>query len=190
MSNQIDSREVVTDPVRIAYPALFEPKPVSKDRPDVLKYQSVLLLPPDTDFAPYKAAIEAAMMETFGQVIELSAKNRPIKACADKGSDRPQGFEDGWYYLNAKTAFQPTLVDGKRQPIIDPSKIKPGYWCRFQLKAYGWKHQTGGQGVSFSIEAVQLYRPDEVFGGGRPVEEVFGVVDTGDDPDPFGELLD
>lgn len=167
-----NARELVTPPVRLAFPALFKPKPRFQGS-DRETYQAVLLLPPDTDMAPFVAAMKAAMVEKFGKVIQLPAAKNPIRDCGDKTID---GYEDGWAYINTHSGYAPAVVDQQRQEIIDPSKIYAGCWCRFHLTAYAWDHPSGGKGVSFSVNAVQLVRDGERLDGRRDVSEIFESI--------------
>lgn len=179
MPTELKATELVTVPCRLAFPALFEPKPVSKQKPDELKYQAVVLLPPETDLEPFYAAIKAAMVEKFGKAIKLSPAKNPIRSCAEK--DDLEGYEEGWHYINTKGGYKPTVVDQKLNKVIDAERVYPGVWACFHLNAYGWKHDTGGNGVSFSLEAVQIVKDDERFDSRREASELFEPIAGGDD---------
>ncbi len=49
------------------------------------------------------------------------------------------------------------------------------------MTAYAWDHPSGGKGVSFSLNNVQLVREDERFDGRKKAEEMFGEVEVSDD---------
>jgi len=165
----------------LAFPALFEPKPVSKTKPDELKYQAALLMPPDFDMEPLVACVKAAMVEKWGKVIKLVPRNTPLKRCADRDPEKPlAGYEDGWIYLNTKSGYLPTVLDQKKQEILSEDRIFPGCWCRFHLTAYAWEHPEGGKGVSFSLNAVQLVREDTRLGGRKDARDVFDAIETDD----------
>lgn len=185
MPAELSKKEIVTVPCRLSFPALFEPKPVASDS-DEKKYQAVVLLPPETDLAPFYECVKAAMVEKFGKAIKLSPAKNPIRDCAEKLD--LAGYEEGWHYINTKAGFQPQVVDQKRQAIIDAERIFPGCWCRFHLIAYAWSHKTGGKGVSFSLEAVQLVKEDERFDGRRDAAELFDPIgDVDGDEELFTE---
>ena len=143
MTAELSPTEYVTPPLRLAFPAIFEPKPTMKGG-DNLKYQAAVLIPPSVDLKPFYARIKAAMIDKFKEVIKLPARANPIKACAEKELD---GYEDGWHYINTKSGYQPSVVDQARNEIIDKEKVYAGCWCRFHLVAFGWDHPTGGKGV-------------------------------------------
>jgi hypothetical protein len=177
----LNTTEIVTEPCRLAFPALFEPKPVSKNKPNELKYQAALLLPPDYDLKPLGAVVKAAMLAKWGKVIELVPRNRPLKKCEDRDQEKPlAGYDEGWKYLNAKSGYLPAVLDQNKQEILTEDRIFAGCWCRFHLTAYAWEHPEGGKGVSFSLNAVQLVREDARLGGRKDAREVFGSVEVED----------
>ena len=176
--------ELVTPPVRLSFPALFEPKPVAKGSDDE-KYQASLLLPPDLDMKPFMDAIVAAAKEKWGgNLPKFPAKNNPIKSCDDK---ELAGYDEGWHYINTKSNYPPTVVDQRRQEIIDPTRIFAGCWCRFHINAYAYDHPVGGKGVSFGLNAVQLVREDARLDGRRDATELFDDVEGFDDSVAFTE---
>lgn len=191
---------VITPPCRLSFPALFEPKVTFSglpDTPEHRKFQATVLIPPDVDLKPFVAALEAAMKDKFGKVIQ--PKFPVIRACAGKetADGKPYaGYEDGWHFVSAKNKLAPSVVDQAMQPVLDvprgasdeeraaliaeaENRVYAGCWCRFLLRAFAWSNQ--GRGVSFSLEAVQLVRDDERLGGGMVrAQDVFEPIDVGD----------
>jgi len=174
MSIELPPTEIVTEPCRLSFPALFEPKPVMKGSDDK-KFMATLLLPPDVDLGPLFVCARAAMVDKFGKVIKLPARANPIKECAEKDL---AGYEDGWHYINAKSGYRPSVVDAKMQEVLDPDRVYAGCWCRFHLQAFAWDHPVGGKGVSFSLSAVQLVRDDERLDGRRQATDVFEPLEV------------
>ncbi len=189
-----DPRTIVTDVCRIAFPALFTPKPRFKGS-DKMTFQAVVLIPPDTGLGIYHEAIVAAMDETFGKRIPLKGDKNPIRACADRPTEI-DGYEDDWSYVNTHSGYQPQVVDQKLRPILSlptdrlvtpdergllieeaERRIFAGCWCRFYLQAFAWSHPTGGKGVSFSLNGVQLIRED-IRLGRKAAADVFQAVDV------------
>lgn len=180
------STDIVTFPVRLSFPALFEPKPVAKDSP-ILKYQASLLLPPDYDKKSLYAALRAAAVGRWGDKIpQFSAANNPIKPCEGKVKAL-SGYEPGWFYINAKSGYPPLVVDQRRQEIIDPNKIYAGCWVRASINAFAYHHTQGGPGVSFGLNAIQLVREDTRFDGRRTAEDLFDTIEVEADSDSFAE---
>lgn len=177
---ELSNKEIVTEPCRLAFPALFKPRPTVKGGTK-LAYQAALLLPPDFDMKPLVACVQAAMMEKWGKTVKLVGKNNPLRKCDDLDEDnRSTGYEPGWRYTNAKSDYQPAVLDQKKQEILDEKKIYPGVWCRFHLTAYAWENPKNNRGVSFSLNAVQLVREDDRLDGRKTAKDVFGEIESDD----------
>lgn len=171
--------EIVTCIGRISFPSLFEKAPTSKGGKR-FAWQAALLLPPDTDLAPFYACIKAAALDKFGPDVKLSAGKNPIKACSEKDLD---GYEDGWHFINVKAYnYIPTVVDQNKQEILDPERIFAGCWVRMALDAYGYDRE-GSKGVSFGLNAVQLVREGERLDGRRASSDMFDTIEVEDMPD-------
>lgn len=176
-----DITSIVTVPVRLAFPALFQPKAVAKGNPD-LKYQATLLLPPSCDLKPFIVAAKAAMVAKWGQegaTMKLPARNNPIKDCAEKDLD---GYEEGWRFINCKSKYAPTVVDQRRQPILDETKVFAGCWVRAAINAFAYDHPQGGKGVSFGLNAIQLVRDDTRLDGRKSATDLFDEIEVVADP--------
>lgn len=168
--------DIITPPVRLSFPQLFVPKAMRN--PDGTagkpKFSASLLLPPDIDLKPFAAAYKAALLKKFNTIeVVVPAKNQPIKPADDKEAYATQ-FK-GWRVINAGSNEQnrPVVVDQKLQPVTDASRIYAGMWVKVYLNAYAWHHPTGGKGVSFGLNAVQIVRDDERLDGRRVATDVF-----------------
>lgn len=181
---ELKPTELVTMPARIAFPALFVPKPVAKGNEEK-KFQCAILLPPDADLRPFAECIRAAMLDAWGKVIPLPGSKNPVRDCREKESI--DGYDEGWHYINVKSGYQPRVVDQNVQDVLDPDRVYPGCWCRFHLDAYAWDHPQGGKGVSFSLSAVQLVKDGDRLDGRRAPEHVFEAVEVeGAEPPAVG----
>lgn len=177
---ELSPRDVVTPPVRLAFPALFKPRPKMKvpggtDEKQRLTYQAVLLMPPEIALEPFHAAMKAAMLDKFGKIEKLPADRNPIRSCDEKAGS-VDGYEPGWRYINTHSGYAPAVVDQRRQPILDQDAIFAGCWCRFHINAYAWIFGAK-KGVSFSLNAVQLVRTDERLDGRSNVDDVFEALE-------------
>lgn len=166
----LTSRDLITPEGRLSFPSLFEPKPRFKGSPN-LTYQCVLLLPPDTDMKPFHAAIKAAMVAKWGKVVQLPGDKNPIRSCSDKHD--VSGYEDGWFYLNLHSRNRPGVVDRVCVPVTDPARVYPGMWVRAFINSFAWEHPSGGRGISFGLNSIQLVRDDERLDGRRDATQVF-----------------
>lgn len=186
--------DIVTLPVRLAFPVLFVPRPKHPKTPDVLTYQATLLLPPTFDLAPIVGAIKAAATAKWGNVPSLAGNGMPLKACDGK---KWKGFLPGWRYLKAQSNFAPDVVDQAKQRVYvvgaaandaererarlaAEARVFPGCWVRAIIGAYAWTN-SGDKGVSFNLNAIQLVRADERLDGRISADEGFDVIDTGDE---------
>lgn len=177
--------EVVTAPVRLVFPHLFEPKPAGPFS-DGETYEAGMLLPPDFDLSTLRKAVKAALIEKYGadpkSWPKLEGRSNPLKRAEEVKS---LAKHEGWFFVRTSTGYAPTVVDQRRQEILDPARIFAGCWCRFHVTAYVWDNKFG-KGVSFSLNSVQLVRTDTRLGGGRPATEVFTDIDAseaGAEPD-------
>lgn len=183
--------EVTTKPVRVSYPNLDKPKP-KNDKPGATPfYSAMLLLPPSYDLAPFRAAMQAAVKEEFGDKVPSKEKmapyGNPIRKVDEKRDDEtgklPIGMEEGGHFLSVSNRQRVAVAGRDASMVVDPEKIKDliygGCWCNFHLRAFAWSYE-GKWGVSFSLEAVQFVRDDEPFGR-KITTETFAPI-SGDAP--------
>lgn len=168
------SESFTTPNCRVSFPSLFTPKPVAKGKDDVA-YQAVVLVPPDADMTPFRDAMITAMASKWGKSIKLTPRNNPLKKGADVAWLGDE-FDD-WYVINVKNQYKPGVVDQQLTPITEESRIYSGCWMRFFLRAYGWQHPQGGQGVSFSLQAAQFVKDDQRLDGRKSATEVFDRIE-------------
>lgn len=184
--------QIRTDAVRVAFPALYEPRPTAPDKPDDLRFQATLLFPPSYDLSPIIERIRVEMVARWGKEIKLSQRNMPLKKCSDK--PETNGYEDGWHYMNVKSKYKPPVVNRDASPLLDPSVIYPGSWCRFVIGSYAYDHKVGGKGVGFSLDGVQFVRDDDRLDGRTDAAQAFDPLDDLEDvgggaEDALGALL-
>ena len=182
MTVEMKATDIVTPPCRLSFPSLFEKSATFRGSDDK-KYQASLLLPPEVDLKPFYACMEAAMLAKFGKPIKLPASKNPVKNCDEKDLD---GYDEGWHYINCKSGYQPNVLDQKRQEILDPERIFAGCWVRMHLSAFAWDHPTGGRGISFSLNSVQLVREGERLDGRRGGADVFEDIEVEEMPTDTG----
>lgn len=177
--NKNNDGKVITPEFRLAFPAIIEPK---EDQSGRMLYSVVMLFPKSN-----KAELKA---------LELLTQAAMAKKWPD-ASKRPQGlrspFRDGDTYTNQKTGelydgfpghwfirassqYKPGLVDASLQPILNPSEIYGGCYCRAQVNAYAYD-KAGNRGVSFGLLHVQKLRDGEAFSGIGSPEDVFSAIE-------------
>ena len=194
----LSDTDVVTQPVRIHFPSLFQKRAVPGATKET--YQAVVMIPPDVDLKPFQDAMKAALKAKFGDKFKLPATKNPIHDAAEKDYD---GYEEGWHFINVNANHAPAVVGRDLKPVLNlrdfvglsaderqeridqaEATVYPGAWVRFHLNAYAWEHPTGGKGVSFGLKAVQFVRDDEPFATGTSSSAAaFEALDDESDSD-------
>lgn len=182
--------DLVTVPCRLSFPALWTPRPKSlelKDSTDPkdLVYSATLLLPPGTDLTPFKAAVRAAMLGRWGEIVRLK---HPVLRRAEDREKETEGYDPGWVYLSASNTARVPVVDRRAVPVDDQSSVYAGMWVLAYLNAYAWEHKVGGRGVSWGLNGIQVYKDDKPFGNVRQVRDVFEALDLTDDDQGADDL--
>ena len=170
--------DYLTGPVRIAFDSLFElPKP-TEDVPNP-KYGASLLFTPYANFQPlYDAYYEICAREfpeyydqASGQYAGLYSPFRDQREKMKFG-----GFTPGCIFITSTSKFKPPVVDIRRNPIVDPSKVYPGVWAICAVNPYAFKDKRK-KGVAFGLQSVMIIGDDTKFGGGAPdPNKTFGGV--------------
>ena len=88
----------------------------------------------------------------------------------------------GHVFFRASTLMEPTIVNSKRQPILDPHRtVFGGLICKVAVNAYTYKNESVG--VNIGLGALQVIRDDGTrYGGSVNVETTFDI----EEGDPIG----
>jgi hypothetical protein len=177
------SEKIITPTVRLAFPALFEPKPVIKGDPR-LKYQATLIIANEKDLAPIQKLAEDTWKAKFpGKPFpKIGKKGCPIHG-ADEMSEEVAGFPEGSFFIRTSSKFPPGVADRSAERIFDREQVYAGCYVRVRLSAYAYEHETGGRGVSFSLDAVQKVKDGERLDGRVDVEDIFDPIEDEDSDD-------
>lgn len=177
--NKLPATDLITPDVRLSFPQLFVAKapPPSPTNPNPKKkFSTIILMPPTVALEPFVAAVKAAMLKKWGQLVQLPADKNPIK---DAAASKPgmKGFDQGWRFItiSANEDHRPAIVDQRNVPVTDPSKVYPGMWVRAYINAYAYGGTPGiPKGVAFGVNALQIVRDGERLGGApKAPSEVF-----------------
>ncbi len=190
MSEVKNPARIKLNNVRIAFPALYEPKAQTGDdgKPGKLKYGAGFILDPK---ASYIAEIEAAIAyvakqkwgEKADQVLTKLKEDKRIGfkrgPRTNKDGEAYDGYE-GMFSLNATNEVKPTLLVG-REPA-GPGVIFGGCYVNGSIEAWA-QDNTFGRRVNFSLRGVQFAKEGDSFGGGRPAkaDEFEDISATEDD---------
>lgn len=98
-----------------------------------------------------------------------------------EGKDKPKLDEDhkGRIFFEAKTAFQPGLIDCSSPPQSLPEGARIMGGDKIRLKIEFNPYEGLGSGISFRLVTVQLIEKNSAFAGGGVDTDGFGEVDGG-----------
>lgn len=177
------SGHYITPRCRMVYPALLEKSlPKGETDPAKAKYQITLLFPKGADLA---ALVNAAEKTIADNISAEKRKTVRIKKPFIKTEEQPRFAdlaEDYPVMVRASANYKPQVIRADTQPENDESNIYGGRWCRVSLNPYWYDHPTGGKGVSFGLQNVQLLEHDDPIGGGH--------VKAEDQFEPVGDNLE
>lgn len=175
--------EVITPEAIIAWPNLFEAKPINDGNTDY--YSATFIFPEGTDLSELKAAAQAKGEEYFGkekfaQLLKAGNVTMPFRYNAEE-----KGYPEGSTFINTKSKFAPDVIDRYADPksdpedpqpleITDPDAIYPGCIVRGQVSPYGYDHM-GNKGVSFGLDGVQRWADGERLDGRTSPGAAFNV---------------
>lgn len=71
---------------------------------------------------------------------------------------------------------RPAVVDQDIKDVIDTKTVYSGCYMRAKIHAYIWKHATGGTGVSFTLDMLQLVRDGEPLGNRLAAADAFEAI--------------
>ena len=161
---------------RVGWPKLDKPDSTGQFADN--KYKAYLIFDDDADLRQLKKACLDCAKETWpGE--DMKKLQFPFhKGDPDNPSDVKKGeWFLGRTFINCKSKNKPLQVGSNSRPLENGIVIRGGYWCRFAVNAMSYMsservRQPNGKvvtqtikGVTFLLEAVQLVREDETFGG-------------------------
>lgn len=186
--------DVLTPEFRASYPTLFEARaatPQDKDNPEKRNYgvemwfrvastpESIAAGEKVVDVSPLMAAAEAACTEAWGHDKAKWPKGYKHPFKKGEANTGKNGPIPGVLIVRAqrKESFgRPVVVDQNVQDVIDKTAVYAGMYLRAKLHAYVWKHPTGGNGVSFTLDMVQIVRDGEPLGNSMNAADAFDAI--------------
>lgn len=157
--------------VRLAFPALFQPKTVNGEGEP--RYSAAFPLKPGTENAKaLDAAVKAVAAAKWGAkstaiLAELESKGRVAykKSPLSKDGEAYTGFE-GMHTLNASNKARPTIVDRDRSPLVEADG-KPYAGCYVVAIVELWAQDNSwGKRINATLKGVQFFADGEAFAGG------------------------
>jgi len=171
--------------VRLAFPALFEPKQVNGEGKPA--YSAALLLSADDpQVDKLNELIDAVAVEKWaGKAKTLLGVLRGKDAVAIHNGDLKAQFDgfEGNYHVSARSYTKVLVVDRDRTPLTAESG-KPYGGCYVDASIEVWAQDNQwGKRVNATLRWVQFRRDGDAFAGGAPasMDEMEDLSDISDD---------
>ena len=157
--------------VRLAFPALFEPKTVNGEGEP--RFSAAFPIKPGSPNAKaLDEAVKAVAAAKWGAksnaiLGELESKGRVAykKTALSKDGEAYGGFE-GMHTLNASNKARPTVVDLDRSPLVEADG-KPYAGCYVVAIVELWAQDNSwGKRINATQKGVQFFADGEAFAGG------------------------
>jgi len=182
MTTEKDPNTIKLSNVRISYPCLHTPKAKSDENPEKKVFSAAFLLDKVKHAELIKQVektIDRVALDFFKKKVHLAKK------CLRDGNEKEdtEGYGDEIMFINTSCQAnrRPAVVNQKKEPIEDDGTLAGGDYVNALIRLYAYDHPKGGKGVAASLQAVQLVREGERFGGGKvDVDEAFEVIGEGD----------
>lgn len=179
-----EGRTVVFGPCRLSYTHLFTKYSPDGDT-DSGKYMTNVLIPKreKETVKAIEGAIEAA--KKAGIISKWDGKEPKKVDLPLRDGDTDKEDDDiyaGHYYINAKCASRPGIVDKHRSPIVDEDDVYSGMWAILSVTFYPY-NVSGNKGVATGLNNVMKTKDDERLGGRTSAENDFSGIDMEDDED-------
>ncbi len=174
---------LITPPGFASFPVLVTPKLNDQGK---LKYSLTLIFDKKAQATPEFKAMEQAA-EKAVKAKWPGERPRKLKMpwlTVDDLDKIPDGYTDDCVFIRLNTETKPQIVGRDPNVLVDGSDVYPGMVVRASVRAYGWVHKTGGNGVSFGLGNVQIVKDGTRFGGGAAAKDEFDAMPE-DEADPF-----
>lgn len=159
--------------VRTSYANIWQAIPPANKPTDPAKYSCAFLI--DKRDKRNLGILQKAIMETIeagraklGNVnpkrLDRGIRNGDEKFTDDSESAIMNGYEGHWY-INAKAGetHPPQIVDNRRRPITDESKVYSGCFVNVFIDLYAYSSE-GNKGIGFGLLGIQKVADGEPLG--------------------------
>ena len=159
--------------VRLAFPALFEPKSVNAG--DDPRFSAAFPIAPTSENAKaLNNAVASVAKEKWGAkadaiLTELKSKGRVAykESALSKEGKVYDGFE-GMHTFNATNKVRPLVIDSNKTPLT-AADGKPYAGCYVDVIVEFWAQDNSyGKRVNATLSGVQFRADGDAFSGGRP----------------------
>lgn len=174
-------KKLITPPFRGSYVNLAKARAIKGGNP---RYSILMALDEDHPFIKSMRKMETAVaIEKWGKLPKKLKS--ALKTDADRDDEDDQFA--GKVTVNFASADAPECVfkdeSGDMVEVIDSKMLYSGAWYRVSTRAYAWEHETGGRGVSWSLNNVLWVKDDKPFSGRATASQDFSNLEDDDDDD-------
>ena len=176
MSKVINGTRVLISEARLSYANVWEAKSINGSDP---KY-SVSLIIDKSDKEAIKVineAIDLAIKEGVGKfggkLPNKGALKLPLR---DGDVEKEDEAYENAFFMNANSKIAPQIVDSKRHPITDQSKVYSGCFASVTVSFYAF-NVNGNRGVACSLGNIMKLRDGEALGGKVNAADDFGTAE-------------
>lgn len=193
----IEKLKVLTTEFRVSHPHVFKPTEVKKGSGQFTYGIEMLFDKTTTDLSTLQKPLKAAIVGKWGP--DKADWPTPLKMPIRDG-DKPYGKKKelkpehkGMWVVRASSSaeYSKPQVVGRdpKIPLEKESDFYPGCYARAALKAHAYTF-ADKDGVKFILDAVQFTRDGKAFGGRKPADQVFGVIEGDQGEADMNELGD
>lgn len=146
-----------------------------KESPDTEKYVKGLYID-----------IQKATREVFGKTIKRKYLNMFPVVDGDGVNKEGEPLREemhGHWLIRATSNFKPNACDASGNDLITADQLYSGATYRISTTIYCWKHETGGKGITLTLDAVLKIADGERIGGGVKARAAFSKYITDEDGD-------
>jgi hypothetical protein len=181
-TTQEQSTKVVIGPVRLSYLHIWEPSAMEGQTEK--KYSASLIIPKDDKktIAQINAAMDAAKEQ--GKASKWGGKipKKMWNPLQDGDVEKEDEAYENSYFINAKAATKPGIVDKNRQPILAQDEVYSGCYGYVSITFYPFD-KNGNSGIAAGLNHIMKVKDGEPLGGRSTAENDFANVEVGDDDD-------
>lgn len=173
---------VITPAGRLAYPHLFSAAlPMGETDSKKARYQCSIVFPKNADLTLLNNLVEETAIAEFGPDYRKKYKVRKPFLRTEEHPRIGVEAEEFPVLIRTNSPTRPQVIRGDKSPVTESEQedAYAGRWARLSLRTYAYDHPTGGRGVSFGLQNVQLLDHDEPLAQMRPpAEDEFEAIEA------------
>lgn len=178
---EIILKDSESDPLRMAFPAIYEPRAMANNPKSKPAYGAKLIIKPGgaNDKAIQAALLKVSEEKWPGKGDEVLKKLKTDgKVCylekeyTNKDGDVNDGFEDSYSLSTRSEKLKPTAKNRFNQTVNEGDSGAPYAGCHIHAAVDVWPQDNQyGRRVNATLQGVMFSRDGGAFGGGRPAGE-------------------